>query len=140
MYSDINELVEKYQHIIDQCLACPTMSDYSDFVQLIEESSKGRLHKINLKTNHGSNEGIWALALSDYDADAVNNDNSKNDKYIVILCNSPLFWDLSWGSFVVATTDGENRPSAHLDDQHSLSAVNTHIASLITQATSTDNG
>lgn len=135
MYSDINELVEKYQHIIDQCLACPTMSEYSDLVQSIEETGKGRLHKINLKTDHGSNEGIWALALSDYDADMANNDNSKNDKYIVILCNSPLFWDLSWGSFVVATTEGEHRPSAHLDDQPSLAMVNTHIALLSEQST-----
>lgn len=135
MYSDINALVEKYQHIIDQCLACPTMSEYSDMVQSIEESSKGRLHKINLKTDHGSNEGIWALALSDSDAASVNNDQSKNDKYIVILCNSPLFWDLGWGSFVVATTEGEYRPSAHLDDQQSLTFINAHVASLIEQAT-----
>jgi len=137
MYDEINVLCEKYSAILEKCMACTCLDEYSDLVSSLDATTNNRLHKLNLTTDHGSNEGIWALLLSDEDVKLVHNDSSSNDKYVAILCNTPVFWDMPWGAFVVGTTQGPLRPKALIDDQHPISivAANKHIRTLIEKET-----
>ena len=136
MYNDLNPIVAKYQEFLNQCLACENISQYSDLVERWDQEHPGMMHKLNLRTAHGSSEGVWALCLTKEDKKLVENDSAKGDKYVAIICNMPIMVDLCWGAFVVATTNGVDRPSASIEDQTVLNDVTNHIKSIIEQDTS----
>jgi len=73
--------------------------------------------KVNLTRGDVSEngEGIWATPCTAEDKN-IYEKGSSGEKFCVHLCNDPISWNLSWGSKIIAITNGAKRAYSRLSD------------------------
>lgn len=88
-------------------------------IALIQSGDEKTYRKVNLKRPNTDNlEGIWCLPKTPEDLAKIDDDHSRDETFRAYLLNMPLPWSgRTWGSEIVARTQGKQRPTASPDDQ-----------------------
>lgn len=93
-----------------------TIDELAEIVKKLDK--KFKLVKVNIVHPEGGNEGIWAVAADEDSARRYNDNTSSGEEVFVRLCNRPLLENFYWGSLILATTQGSDRPRVKFPQIH----------------------